>query len=104
MKRDPRYELAEHYGFDNQAQQLIEEMAELTKAICKVFRMNGKGQPVRNMSTEEIEDNFIEELADVRLVLGQVIYLMDCEDEVENIEKQKITRAYEYDSTLTLLT
>ena len=88
-------QIAERYGFDNQAQQLIEEMAELTKAICKQFRINGKGQPVRNMSAEEVEDNLIEELADVRLVLGQVIYLMDCEDEVENIEKQKITRAFE---------
>lgn len=98
MKRDPRHQMAEHYGFDNQAQQLIEEMAELTKAICKQFRIIGKGKPVRNMSAEEIEDNLIEELADVRLVLGQVIYLMDCVDEVENIEKQKITRAFEYDS------
>ena len=88
-------QIAERYGFDNQAQQLIEEMAELTKAICKQFRINGKGQPVRNMSAEEVEDNLIEELADVRLVLGQVIYLMDCEDEVENIEKQKITRTFE---------
>ena len=95
LNRDPRYQIAEHYGFDSRAQQLIEEMAELTKAICKQFRINGKGEPVRNMSAEEIEDNLIEELADVRLMLGQVIYLMDCEDEVENIEKQKTTRTLE---------
>lgn len=95
MKRDPRHRIAEYYDFYIQAQQLIEEMAELTKAICKQFRIEGQGQPVRNMSVDEIERNLIEELADVRLVLGQVIYLMDCEDEVENIEKQKITRTLE---------
>lgn len=70
-------------------------MAELTKAICKQFRINGKGQPVRNMSADEVEYNLIEELADVRLVLDEVIYLMACENAVDYIEKQKITRTLE---------
>ena len=37
-------EIAEHYGYDAQSRQLIEEMAELTQAINKFWRKrSGKG-------------------------------------------------------------
>lgn len=58
-------------------QQLVEEMAELTAAICRYAGTRGEGDV-----QEAAEENLIEELADVRLVLGQVIYLHKCEGSV----------------------
>ena len=36
--------IAEHYGYDSQSRQCIEEMAELTQAINKWWRVCGNGQ------------------------------------------------------------
>lgn len=77
-------------------QQLVEEMSELTKAICKYARVNGIGQPVADSVTEEAtEANLVEELADVKLVLEQVIYLHGCKEGVENIIAEKIVKVNE---------
>lgn len=77
-------------------QQLVEEMSELTKAICKYARVNGIGQPVADSVTEEtVEANLVEELADVLLVLEQVIYLHGCKDEVEKVMTEKIEKVNE---------
>lgn len=60
---------------------MIEEMAELTQAICKDKRSRGQGQEIGGTWLySNIKKNLIEELADVKLVLSQVIYLLDCED------------------------
>ena len=59
-------EIADKLGYEKQSMQLIEEMAELTQAINKYRRYN---------DTKELL-NLIEELADVNIVLEQVIYLL----------------------------
>lgn len=59
-------EIADKLGYEEQSMQLIEEMVELTQAINKYRRYN---------NTEELL-NLIEELADVNIVLEQVIYLI----------------------------
>ena len=53
-----------------------------------------KCAPLRH-SREEIFNNFIEELADVKLVLDQVIYLLDMGEEVRSIAMSKIKRTLE---------
>lgn len=58
----------EVYGADLQKQVAIEEMAELTKEICKDFR--GKGN----------RDNIIEEIADVEIMLTQLMIMYDIKD------------------------
>lgn len=71
-------------------------MAELTQIICKYFRINGQGQPVsKKLSRCEIEENLVEELADVKLLFDQVIFLLSCEDEVQEVMKQKVNRCIE---------
>lgn len=93
VKDDPRFKIADRFGLEGQMQQLIEEMAELTQAICKHFRINGHGQPVRSSLTKrDVEENLIEEIADVKLVLDQVIYLMDCGNAIQEVMKEKIQR------------
>ena len=43
----------------------------------------------------EIEQNLVEELADVKLVLDQVVFLLACDVEVQEVMKQKIERTFE---------
>lgn len=57
----------EVYGADLQKQVAIEEMAELTKEICKDFR--GKGN----------REHIIEEMADVCIMLDQLMIIYDIE-------------------------
>ena len=94
---DPRFQIAQFFGLENQKTQLIEEMAELTQAICKMNRITILGQPAPFLRKEGevIKENMIEELADVRLVLNQVIFLLGCDQEVQEIENQKIERTLE---------
>lgn len=96
LEEDPRFRIAEHFGLAGQQNQLIEEMAELTQALTKWNRKCGLGQPVASEWTvKALEEHIFEELADVKLVLDQVIHLMGCEDQVQQIMKQKIDRTFE---------
>lgn len=96
MIKNEKQKIAEYFGEAVQMQQLVEEMSELTKAICKYARVNGYGQPVADSVTEEtVEANLVEELADVKLVLEQVIYLHGCKEGVENVIAEKIVKVNE---------
>ena len=84
-----------HYNIPGR-KECIEEMSELTQAICKYKRKHGERQSILDMVTYgRVEENLIEELADVKLVLGQVIHLLDCDDTVQEIMEQKINRTLE---------
>ena len=58
----------------------IEEMSELTKAICKDFR--GK----LNM------ENLVEEMADVQIMLEQLLIIYDAHEAVDAAMELKIKR------------
>lgn len=95
-KSSGKIRIAEHYGLEPQMQQLIEEMSELTQAICKHKRKNGDGQPLSDaIAARHVEENLIEELADVKLVLEQVIFLLRAESDVQKVVNQKIERTLE---------
>lgn len=81
--------IADHYGFDAQAEKAIEEMAELIVAIKNLKKFDG-------CEADHLV-NFFEELADVKIMVDQLIYLhnktapedYDVESEVEfKIERQ----------------
>lgn len=85
-------------GLKNQLMILIEEMSELTQAICKYKRKTENGT-ITPLSFEEIINNLIEELADVELVLNQVKLLLnyntadiDIYDEIQHVKSQKTQR------------
>ena len=80
MDKDLR-NIAEHYGLRVQMRQLIEEMAELTQVICKSERYN----------LDTVREHLGEEVADVQVVLEQVIYLLG-ENRIEQIRAEKIAR------------
>ena len=74
----------ETYGADLQKQVAIEEMSELTKEICKDFR--GKAN----------RENIIEEIADVQIMLYQLMAMYNISDtELSITLGLKITRLEE---------
>ena len=80
MDKDLR-NIAEHYGLRVQMRQLIEEMAELTQVICKAERYD----------LDTVREHLVEEVADVEVVLEQVIYLLG-DNRIEQIRAEKIER------------
>lgn len=67
--------IANTYGYEPQSRQCIEEMAELTQAINKLWRKCGNGKPTEK-DAKMCMDNLIEELADVQIMIWQMVYLL----------------------------
>lgn len=84
-------EIADCYGLEKQKNQLMEEMAELTQAIIKMWRYM-RGTLYKKTTVEELRNNMVEEIADVKLVLDQLIYLMDAAAEVQDVVEYKVKR------------
>lgn len=81
QERRYTYKVAlEKYGLTAQDMMAIEEMSELTKEICKVFR--GKG------NLEALAD----EIADVTIMLEQLQLFYDLEQSVQDHVDMKIRR------------
>ena len=82
--------IAEHYGYDAQSNQLVEECAELIQAVSKYRRAKATGvQPTLNL----VFENLVEEIADVEIMLEQVKYLLQIpEDELEAVKLFKVNR------------
>lgn len=59
-------EICKHYGNQNQCLKAIEEMSELQQAIVKVYIGDGGDL-----------DHVIEEIADVAIMLEQLLYIFD---------------------------
>lgn len=68
------------WGADAQTVMVFEEMSELQKELCK----NARGKN----NVEEIA----EEIADVQIMLEQMIILHDCEEAVKEYRRSKIER------------
>lgn len=70
----------ENYGIDNQCIVAIEELSELEKELCKHLRGVGNA------------DHVAEEIADVLIVLEQLISIFDCKLEVMEWQEKKLKR------------
>lgn len=68
------------YGIDNQTIVAIEELSELQKELCKFQRGIGN------------KEHITEEIADVILVVAQLITMFDCQKEVEDWQLKKAKR------------
>lgn len=84
--------IADYYGYEAQSRQLIEEMAELTKAINKLWRREHGLTDQRVYMLPEVRrsihlDNVVEEIADVEICLEHVKYLLNIK--VEDVDKAK---------------
>ena len=72
--------IANHYGMENQLPIVIEEMSELTKEICKYIRGN-----------DNLND-IVEEIADVQIMVEQLISLFGIESKVNEMIDYKMLR------------
>lgn len=84
--------IASTYGYDAQSRQCIEEMAELTQAINKLWRKQGNGQITHN-KISTCMDNIVEEIADVQIMLWEMVYMLNAD--VAPIIEQKLDRQLE---------
>lgn len=75
IEKTPIEKIAEYHGLTSQKEKLIEEAAELIVAI-----------------THGNLRNTIEEIADVQILIDQIIYLLDIGREVWNEREYKIQR------------
>lgn len=92
--------IADHYGYDAQSRQCIEEMAELTQAINKFWRNQlDCGKYELQDDQEEIPvftkeyDNIIDEMADVQVMLLQMAYLL--KTDIQSMVDIKLNRQLE---------
>ena len=89
--------VADHYGYESQSRQLIEEMAELTAAINHFWRKElqcGKLNPSA-LNIGPAYDHVLEELGDVVICVDQLIYLLNAEAEVGKHMMKKLKRQME---------
>lgn len=93
--------IAQHYGYDTQSRQRIEEMAELTQAINKFWRnqldCGRKTFPKDDMDMPFLTadyENLVEEIADVQIMLWQLEYLLHT-TAIPSIIQQKLDRQIE---------
>ena len=66
--------IADYYGYEPQSRQLIEEMAELTVAINKLWRRHEYGATNKEIAKAHMD--VLEEIADVTVMLCQIEYLL----------------------------
>lgn len=92
---DKLKKIAMHYGFDSQSHMLIEEMAELTQAINKLYRVSGTYGYPTDKTLEEVANNLDEEIADVEICLEEIKYLLNNHNFVNKWKKKKIKRQLE---------
>ena len=68
------WQVLSKYGCENQMNMVIEECAELQKAVCKIIRDNGH-------ITDEHDENLREELVDVIVVCQQMFLALKMDEE-----------------------
>ena len=70
------------YGVNNQTWQTLEEIFELGLAICKLHRERTQGR----------YSDLVEEIADVGIMLDQIMLMYDCQDSVHAVRTEKLAR------------
>ena len=92
MNKEILQKAIKHYGTHNQMLKCIEECGELSRAISRILIELSSGD---GFTTEESEENLHEELADVLIMVEQMIMMFDCGDEVFIQQVKKIKRLKE---------
>lgn len=88
---------ARKIGKDTMLLQTMEECSELIQAISKYNRTRGIGQKTETPPHEAF-DNLLLEIADVKICIEQLTYLLDAEVEIKylmDIALEKVAKRYE---------
>ena len=87
MKVPDQIKIIEHYGMESQLVVAMEECAELSKAVAKIYRYGKESELVIGVK---------EEVADVLICIKQLITMFDfSESEIEDLIKVKYERQIE---------
>lgn len=85
--------VAEHYGYEAQSNQLIEECAELIQAVNKYRRATKR---IHSKEVDIALDNLVEEITDVEIMLEQIKHLLQIpEGDIDAIKRYKVKRIME---------
>lgn len=81
------------YGVENQMIKTVEELSELSQALCKsLVRLNYTKEKISFEDDLKSVDNIFEEMADVEIMLEQCKIMFQCDKEVNRWEQKKIER------------
>ena len=87
--------IADHYGYESQSRQLVEELSELIQAVCKHNRAFGGKQLSESRECPE-KDAIIEEIADVEIMILQIEYILGVSAmKLDNMIESKLDRQIE---------
>ena len=93
--------IASHYKFEKQSRQLSEECAELIQAVNKYYRfreglLTNDDVLTSTRDNNMLIQNIVEEIADVQVVMDEIIFLLNINSEaIEQIKKNKVDRQLE---------
>lgn len=81
------------YGLENQMIKTVEELSELSQALCKsIVRLNYTKEKTSLEDDLKSVDNIFEEMADVEIMLEQCKIMFQCDKEVSTWKHKKIER------------
>lgn len=88
--KETMYKAINTYGVENQMIKTVEELSELSQALCKsLIRLNYTKEKI---SLESV-DNIFEEMADVEIMLEQCkMIFYKSEDKINDYKNKKIKR------------
>lgn len=87
QNQDLCWQVLSKYGCEYQMGMVIEECAELQKAVCKIWRDDGH-------ITDAHDENLREELVDVQVMLQQMFLVLKMDvDEINKRAGEKLARA-----------
>lgn len=91
--KETMYKAINTYGVENQMIKTVEELSELSQALCKsIVRLNyTKGKTSLEDDLKSV-DNIFEEIADVEIMLEQCKIMFQCDKEVNKWKQKKIER------------
>ena len=81
------------YGVENQMIKTVEELSELSQALCKsLVRLNYTKEKTSLEDDLKSVDNIFKEMADVEIMLEQCKIMFQCDKEVNRWKQKKIER------------
>lgn len=92
MNKEILQKAIDTYGTHNQMLKCIEECGELSRAVSRILIELSSGDC---FTTKESEENLHEELADVLIMIDQVMMMFDCRDKVFEQGVRKLNRLKE---------
>lgn len=79
------------YGVENQMIKTVEELSELSQALCKsLVRLNYTKEKISLEDDLKSVDNIFKEMADVEIMLEQCKIMFQCDKEVNRWNRKRL--------------